>query len=146
MNAGTEGEASPAPSGNGSRDDPLIFESQSKGPNLQEFMSEWDPLNDNIRRGYIVNHVFKKILEKPGDHPGFEIQDDFIWMKNRGGEEVLCVPSTNSMGMTLHGRIIEQAHMIIGHFGPLKMSEYIRHWYWWPRLQYEVETFCNSCE
>ena len=125
MNAGLEGEASPAPSGNGSRDDPSVFESQSKGPNIQEFMSEWDPLNDDIWRGYIVNHVFKKILEKPRDHPGFKIQDDFIWMKNRGGEEVLCVPSTNFMDMTLHGHIIEQAHMIIGHFGPLKMSEYI---------------------
>ena len=76
MNAGTEGETSPSPSGNESRDDPSIFESQSKGRNLQEFMSERDPLNDDIRKGYIVDRVFKKILEKPGDHPGFEIRDD----------------------------------------------------------------------
>jgi hypothetical protein len=76
-------------------------------------------------RGYIVDCVFKKILKKPRDHPGFEIWDDFIWMKNQGGEEVLCVPSTNSKGTTLHGHIIEQAHMIIGHFIPLKTSEYI---------------------
>ena len=48
MNAGTEGETSPSPSGNESRDDPSIFESQSKGPNLQEFRSEQDPLNDDI--------------------------------------------------------------------------------------------------
>jgi hypothetical protein len=95
-------------------------------------MTERDPLNDDIWKGYIVNHVFKKILEKPEDHPGFEIQDGFIWMKNRGGEEVLCVPSTSSKGTTLYGHIIEQAHTIIGHFGPLKTSEYIRRWYWWP--------------
>jgi len=109
-------------------------------------MSELDPLNDDIREGYVNDKVFKKVLEKPEDHPDFSIRDKFIWRKNRGGEDVLCVPTSNSKGTTLHGRIIEQAHTIVGHFGPLKTSEYIRHWYWWPRLQYEVEKYGESCE
>ncbi|KAF8219001.1 hypothetical protein L208DRAFT_1344643 [Tricholoma matsutake] len=87
---------------------------------------EEEPLNNNIQKGYVDDKLFKKILEKPEDHPGFQIQDNFIWMKNRGGEDMLCIPTSTSKGMTLHGRIIEQAHSIVGHFGPLKTSEYIR--------------------
>jgi hypothetical protein len=83
MSASTEGDASPSPNSNdGLKDDPSIFESQSKGPNLQKFMKEQDPLHDDVRKGYIVDCVFKKILEKPEDHLGFEIWDSFIWMKN----------------------------------------------------------------
>ena len=54
--------------------------------------------------------------------------------------------SSVSKDTTLHGRIIEQAHMIVGHFGPLKTAEYVRRWYWWPRLQYEINKFCDSCK
>jgi hypothetical protein len=108
-------------------------------------MSEQDTLNNDIRDGYVNDKLFQKVLEKPEDHPGFKIQDDFIWMKNRGGEDVLCMPISTSKDTTLHGHIIEQAHSIVGHFGPLKTSEYIRHWYWWPQLQYKVERYCNTC-
>ncbi|KAF8235349.1 hypothetical protein L208DRAFT_1067584, partial [Tricholoma matsutake] len=98
-------------------DDPTIFESQAKGPDLHVHMSEQEPLNNNIQKGYVDDKLFKKILEKPEDHPGFQIQDNFIWMKNRGSEDMLCIPTSTSKGMTLHGRIIEQAHSIMGHFG-----------------------------
>ncbi|KAF8227328.1 hypothetical protein L208DRAFT_1297577 [Tricholoma matsutake] len=108
-------------------DDPRIFKSQAKGPDLHVHMSEQEPLNDDIQNGYVNNKLFKKILEKPEDHPRFQIWDNFIWMKNIGGEDVLCIPTSTSKGMTLHGHIIQQAHSIVGHFGPLKTSEYIRH-------------------
>ena len=88
-------------------------------------MSERDPLNDDILKGYAKDKLFGKVLEKPEDHPGFQIQDKFVWMKNRGRVDVLCIPVATSKGTTLHGRIIEQAHSIVGHFGPLKMLEYI---------------------
>ena len=127
-------------------DDPTILESQAKGPDLHVHMSEHDPLHEDISKGYSGDRMFKKILLAPEDHPTFSVQDGFIWMKNRGGEEVLCVPSSPSKDTTLHGRIIEQAHVIVGHFGPLKTAEYVRRWYWWPRLQYEIEKFCDSCE
>jgi hypothetical protein len=90
--------------------DPTIFQSQAKGPDLHVHMSEQDTLNDDIRNGYVNDKLFQKVLEKPEDHPGFKIWDDFIWMKNRGGEDVLCVPILTSKNMTLHSRIIEQAH------------------------------------
>ncbi|KAF8222858.1 hypothetical protein L208DRAFT_1320105, partial [Tricholoma matsutake] len=110
---------------NQSQDDPLIYVSQVKGPDLHIHMSELDPLNDDICKGYVNDKHFKKVLEKPKDHPDFQIWDDFIWRKNRGGEDVLCVPTSTSKGTSLHGRIIKQAHTLVGHFGPLKTSEYI---------------------
>ncbi|KAF8218842.1 hypothetical protein L208DRAFT_1070635, partial [Tricholoma matsutake] len=102
---------------NQSQDDPSIYASQAKGPDLHIHMSELDPLNDNICKGYVNDKHFKKVLEKPKDHPDFQIRDDFIWRKNRGGEDVLCIPTSTSKGTTLHGRIIEQAHTLVGHFG-----------------------------
>jgi hypothetical protein len=69
--------------------------------------------------------LFQKVLEKPEDHSRFRIRDDFIWIKNRGSEDVLCVPVSTSKDMTLHAHIIEQAHSIVGHFGPLKTSELV---------------------
>ena len=146
MAANSEG-TTPGPSTTPqSEENPSIYASQAKEPDLRIHMSELDPLNDDIRRGYQNDKVFKLVLEKPEDHPSFCIQNGYIWKKNRGGEDVLCVPTSPSKGTTLHGRIIEQAHTIVGHFGPLKTSEYIRRWYWWPRLQYEVEKYCDSCE
>ncbi|KAF8228914.1 hypothetical protein L208DRAFT_1161297, partial [Tricholoma matsutake] len=92
---------------------------------------ELDPLNDNIHKGYVKDQIFKKILESPGDHPDFSIQNGFIWRENRGGDNILCIPTSTSKDTTLHGHIIEQAHSIVGHFGPVKTLEYIQHWYWW---------------
>jgi RNase H-like domain found in reverse transcriptase/Integrase zinc binding domain len=145
--AATAGEADTAvPAGGIMGDDPTIYESQVEGPDLHAHMSERDPLNDDVLTGYAQDKLFQKVLEKPKEHPRFQVRDGFVWMKNRGGVDVLCVPSATSKDLTLHSRIIEQAHSIVGHFGPLKMSEYIRHWYWWPQLQYEVEKYCDSCE
>jgi hypothetical protein len=84
-------------------EDPTIFESLAKGPDLHVLMSEQDPLNDDIRRGYVNDKLFRKILENPEDHTGFQIWDDFIWMKNCRGEDMLCVPIATSLGSTLHG-------------------------------------------
>jgi hypothetical protein len=106
-------------------DDPTVFESQARGPDLHVHMSEHEPLNDDIENRYAHDKVFQKIFEKPEDHPGFQIRENFVWMKNRGGEDMLCVPISASKDTTLHGRIIEQAHSIVGHFRPLKTAEYI---------------------
>jgi hypothetical protein len=42
-------------------------------------------------------------------------------------------------------QVIEQAHTILGHFGPQRTADYIRWWYWWPRIGQEVEEFCKTC-
>jgi hypothetical protein len=35
--------------------------------------------------------------------------------------------------------------MVLGHFGAQKTADYIRRWYWWPRLGQEVEKYCSTC-
>ena len=76
----------------------------------------------------------------------FRIHKEMVWTQNREGEEVMCIPSTKYMDTTLRARIIEQAHQVVGHFGMLRMSDYIRRWYWWPKLQSEVDNYCRTCE
>jgi hypothetical protein len=92
---------------------------------FQVYLSEQDPLDEDIRGGYEKDRVFSKIIETPEDHPNFELKDGMIWMKNQGGDMVVCVPLAPSKDSTLHGRIIDQAHSIVGHFGPAKTSEYV---------------------
>ena len=127
-------------------DDPTIFESRAKGENLHERMTIKDSFDKDVREGYQSDTVFRKILVRPESHPNFTVKDEFVWTTNRGGENVLCIPSSTSKGSTLYGRIIDQAHTIVGHFGPQKTADYARRWYWWPRLQVDVEKFCASCE
>lgn len=103
----------------------MVYESLVKPQDLMMSLLEEDLLDDDIRWGYKQDKVFSKVMEKPEDHPDFEVKDVIIWMKNRGGEQVVCVPSMPSKGTTLHGHIIDQAHSIIRHFGPVKTSEYV---------------------
>ena len=81
-----------------------------------------------------------------GNNPSFKEREGFIWTRNRGGEDVVCVPSSSSTDTTLRTRILEQAHQIVGHYGPERTAEYIRRWYWWPRIYSETEKFCKACE
>ena len=41
--------------------------------------------------------------------------------------------------------VIEQAHTILGHYGAQKTADYIRQWYWWPKLGHEVDKYCTTC-
>jgi hypothetical protein len=93
MTANSE-EANPASSTDPqSEDNPSIYACQAKGPDLCIHMSEVDPLNHDIQKGYLNNKVFKKVLEKPKEHPDFSVQNKYIWRKNHNDEDVLYVPS-----------------------------------------------------
>jgi DNA-directed RNA polymerase subunit H (RpoH/RPB5) len=81
-------------------------------------MTNKDSFDKDVQEGYQSDAVFRKILIRPESHPNFTVKDEFIWTMNRGGENVLCIPSSTSKGSTLYGRIIDQAHTIVGHFGP----------------------------
>jgi len=59
-------------------------------------------------------------------HPSFKMKNKIIYMKNRGGEDIVCVPSTMSAETTLRTRILDQAHQVVGHYKPQRMSDYIR--------------------
>ena len=63
MTAGSEDADPMAATNRESEDNPSIHASQAKGPDLHIHMSELDPLNDDIREGYVNDKVFKKVLE-----------------------------------------------------------------------------------
>jgi Integrase zinc binding domain len=81
-----------------------------------------------------------------GNNPSFTEWDGFIWVQNRGGEDVVCIPSASSMDMTLKTRILEQAHQMVGHYGPECTAECVKRWYWWPCIYHKTEKFCKSCK
>ena len=90
--------------------------------------------------------LFAKVLKQPDQHVAFTIRDQLIWSRNRGGEQVLCVPSMKMGSQSLHGIIIDQVHMIVGHFGPQHTTDYVWWWYWWPWIHHKVQKFCNLCQ
>jgi len=85
-------------------------------------------------------------MKQPDQHTAFTVHDQLVWSRNRGREQVLCVPLTKMGCQSLHSVIIDQAHMIVGHFGPQRTADYIWRWYWWPQIHHEVVKFCNSCQ
>src|SRR6201999_786949 len=98
--------------------DPTIIDSQAKGESLQKWMENVsDTFVKDIHQGYKKAPVFAKILGNPTHYPRFVISDRLIWTTNRGGEDVLCIPSHGELDQALTGQIIDQAHRIMGHFG-----------------------------
>jgi Integrase zinc binding domain len=112
-------------------EDPTVFESRARGEHLVAKLTANDSFVADIRSGYDHDLLFAKVLKRPDQHAAFMIRDQLIWSRNRVREQVLCVPSTKMGRQSLHGIIIDQAHMIVGHFGPQCTTDYIRRWYWW---------------
>jgi len=113
-------------------EDPTVFESRVCGEHLVAKLTANNSFIADIRSGYDHDSLFTKVLKQPDQHAAFMIRDQLIWSHNRGGEQVLCVPSTKMGCQSLHGIIIDQAHTIVGHFGPQRTADYIQRWYWWP--------------
>jgi hypothetical protein len=99
-------------------EDPTVFKSRARGNDLCEFMSHDDTFEEDIHKGYPDDRVFRKILPKVDRHPMFSMKNRVIWAWNRGGEDIVCIPSTKLQDTTLRMRIIDQAHQVVGHFGP----------------------------
>jgi hypothetical protein len=126
-------------------DDPTIFESISKGPELTKHMEKADGFLNLIKSGYEKDSLFLKVVKNPERYSTYEMRDDLLYTRNRGGLEVLCVPRVRTKDHSTTAMIIDQAHTILGHFSAQKTADYIRRWYWWPRITQEVEQFCTTC-
>jgi len=95
-----------------------------------------------IKDRYPKDNLFKIILENPDNHREFMIKDELIWTRNMAKKEVIGVPREQA----LMSQIVTQAHKIVGHYGDQRTCEYIRRWYWWPRMGKDVQEFCRTCE
>ena len=136
----------PLEAANVREEDPTIFQSRARGENLVERLCSTSQFAQAIKDGYDSDPLFKKVLEDPGAHKAFTVREDFIWMKNPGNEDVVCVPYGKTADKSLIGRIIDQAHTTVGHFGAQRTADYVRRWYWWPGLSRAVRKFCATCE
>ena len=127
-------------------DDPTVFESRAKGEILHETTANDKTFEEDIWEGYEEDTFFGKITKKGEENPLFRAHDGFIWTQNRGGEEVLCIPLVELLDTTLRARIVEQAHQVVGHFRSQRTADYVRRWYWWPRIHLDIDKYCRSCE
>lgn len=125
--------------------DPTIYNSISQGPELRKFVEKSEDFITKLRKGYQYNSLLSKVILEPEHYKTFSHREGVLYSKNRGGDKVLCIPRHITNDYSLTATIIEQAHTILGHFGPQNTGDYIRRWYWWPKLQQEVEKFCYSC-
>ena len=98
-----------------------------------------------MAKGYESDPLFAKIVKMPGEYPAFELSNGLLYSKNRIGNRVFCIPRFKTKDYSLTATVIDQANRVLGHFGPTRTAEYIRRWYWWPRLCQEVEKFCKTC-
>jgi hypothetical protein len=127
-------------------DEPTVVESRAKGENLRKTMANDKTFEEDILKGYEEDAFFGRIMKKNEENPLFRIHNGLVWTQNRGGEEVLCIPLAKSLDTTIWVRIVEQAHQVVGHFGSQRTSDYVRRWYWWPRIHSDIEKYCRSCE
>lgn len=97
---------------------------------------------NRIKAGYSKDRLFSLVLEEPQKYQSFSARNGIIYTKNTYGNEVPCIPRDRN----LITEILTQAHDGVGHFGEQRTSEYVRRWYWWPRLVGDTKDFCKSCE
>jgi hypothetical protein len=113
-------------------EDLTVFESRVRGEHLVAKLTANDSFLADIRSGYEHNSLFVKVVKQPDQHTVFTVRDQLVWSRNRGREQVLCMPSAKMGRQSLHGVIIDQARVVVGHFGPQCTADYIQWWYWWP--------------
>ncbi len=125
---------------------PTVFQSRARGhAPIPTF--EADPtFFPELRSAGLNDPMLSKILEKPADHPRFTVEDGLVWTQNLGKERVLCVPRSTTSSRALRGEIVEQAHAVVGHYGPQRTADYIRRWFWWPGIFPMAEKYCQTCE
>ena len=124
---------------------PTIWDALASGPPLQDFVDNLDGFMQAIREGYQLESTFSKILNEPSHYPRFTLEDGLLFTINRKGERVLCIPRVKYKNRTTTQIVLDQAHETVGHYGPQRTSEYVRRWFWWPKLGLEVDKFCITC-
>ena len=122
-----------------------VNESRTRGENLRKRMKQNDSFVQALKDNYPKDPLFSKVMKAPKDHPTFRVHDGLIWTRNSNKEWVVCLPKGRTDNESIRGMVIDQAHTVLGHFGPQRTADYIRRWYWWPRLQPDMQSFCNTC-
>ncbi|KAL1939365.1 hypothetical protein VTO73DRAFT_9921 [Trametes versicolor] len=115
------------------------------GPALDTIVHGDEGFRAAVVGAYSEDTTFSKVMSNLKAYPSFEDAAGLLYVTNRFGQKVLCVPSGRLKSRSLREMIIDHAHQTIGHLGAQKTMEYVRRWYWWPRLTRDIERFCTSC-
>ena len=127
-------------------DDTITYTSGSNGKPLLALIEKEFDLNKLIMKFYQQDKIYSKILENPEVHAKFGVKEGLIFTKNNLSRDVICIsPKAIHKGKQLIEIIIDHAHNIIGHFGQLKTSQYIRRYFWWPSMSHDIESYCKTC-
>lgn len=122
-----------------------VRDALQSGPPLRDTLRGEPGLEEAIKAAYPLDRTFAKVLESPGAYPSFEMKDGLLYVTNRFGDKVLCLPFGKLKQRSLRERVIDEAHRLLGHMGAQKTIEYVRRWFWWPRMSKDIEMFCISC-
>jgi hypothetical protein len=146
IDPGMSDQAQPsAPTDLGNDDDPAAFDAIAAKPLPPQVEGEAG-FGNACRSAYKADSLFKKIIKNPSEHKGFNLgKDKLLRTINRAGNDVVCIPRGKLGDRSLCGIVIASAHQILGHFGPQKTADYIRRYYWWPRMVDDIDSFCRSC-
>ena len=126
-------------------DDTSLFDALSTGPELRKHIEKANDFLDKVKMGYGKDTLFSKIIKEKEKYSLFRYREGLLYTDNRGGHEVLCIPRVITKDYSITATVMEQAHTILGHYGAQKTADYIRRWYWWPRLGQEVDKYCTTC-
>jgi Integrase zinc binding domain len=99
----------------------------------------------HVQQGYKDNLLFKKVIKSPRHYKNFEIDEDLIYTHNLAKDHVQCIPAIVHNKWHLTEIILSQAYQVLGHLGPQKTSEYVCHYYWWPRIVQNTKLYCRMC-
>src|SRR6202453_37929 len=97
---------------------------------------------DTIVKDYDKDTFFKKVMDAPERYRNFSVHDGLIVTENAQGHQVTCIPLCIFKGRRLTEFIVDQAHRILGHLGAQKTNEYVRCWFWWPKIGKYIDSFC----
>ena len=100
-----------------SDEDPTIIESLSHGPELRLHVEKTADFIEKVKTGYHHDRLFSKIVTKISCHSAFSLRDGLLYTTSCGGHEVLCIPRVVNKDYSLMAIVIDQAHLILGHFG-----------------------------
>jgi hypothetical protein len=133
------------PSIPGPREDPIVYESSTQKSLATETMGKHTQFLETVENAYATDVLFSKVLNNPEHHKAFVMKNNLIYTRNRVGDDVLCIPKGQMGARAMREIIIDTAHDLLGHFGSLKVIDYVRKFYWWDRLAADIVAFCESC-
>ena len=87
-------------------------------------------MTSELRGKYGEDSFFKAILEKPKEFRNFEIEGQWIYLKENNWR-VLCIPKVLIQGQSAREIIISKAHSMLAHLGANKILDYLQDYVWW---------------